>query len=90
MHATANAPATSVAIPNALVGRGVVPIKSSEALRDSARRVATRIAISHRDYATGPQPMFTEADVDNISTSSTPCEILNTVRANALPVDQAM
>lgn len=37
------------------------------------------------DYAaTGPESMFTEADVDNI------IDILNTVRANALPVDQAM
>jgi type I restriction enzyme R subunit len=39
----------------------------------------------YREYAaTGPESMFTEADVDNI------VDILNTVRANALPADQAI
>lgn len=39
----------------------------------------------YRDYAaTGPESMFTEGDVDNI------VDILNAVRANALPADQAM
>lgn len=39
----------------------------------------------YRDYAaTGPESMFTEADVDNI------IDILNTFRTNALPADQAM
>lgn len=39
----------------------------------------------YRDYAaTGPESMFTEGDVDNI------VDILNTVRANALPADRAV
>jgi hypothetical protein len=51
----------------------------------TASRTCRRPTVTLIDYAaTGPESMFTKADVDSTA------DILNTVRANALPAEKAV